>query len=197
MRVVIAGILGGVVLFLWGAFAHMNPYLPIGYIGLRTIPNEEPLVRELKLACPEPGLYIIPGMDLSKQPTKEQIEEHAKKQKIGPTGILVINPNGGQGMVPQRLSIEFATGVCTAILAAVLLVQTRNGFAGSVLFVAGLGLFAWIVISVPYWNWYEFPLEFTLAEAIDSVVGWLLAGFVIAAIVRPWRVKSVEPAPAA
>ena len=54
-----------------------------------------------------------------------------------------------------------------------------------------------MVISVPYWNWYEFPLEFTLAEAIDSVVGWLLAGFVIAAIVRPWRVKPVEHAPAA
>ena len=64
-------------------------------------------------------------------------------------------------------------------------------------FVAGLGLFAWMVISVPYWNWYEFPLAFTLAEAIDSDVGWLLAGFVIAAIVRPWRVKPVEPAPAA
>src|ERR1700693_6365548 len=114
MRVVIAGILGGVVMFLWGAFAHMNPYLPLGTMGMRSSPTEELLARELKLACPEPGLYVIPGMDFSKQPTKEQYEEHMKKVKVGPTGILVINPNGTEGMSPRKLSIEFGTGLVAA-----------------------------------------------------------------------------------
>jgi hypothetical protein len=100
-------------------------------------------------------------------------------------------------MPPRRLLIQFGSGVAAALLAAILLAQTRNGFAGSVLFVTGLGLFAWLVISVPYWNWYEFPLEVTFAKAVESVVGWLLAGFVLAAIVRPWRVRTVEASPAA
>jgi hypothetical protein len=40
-------------------------------------------------------------------------------------------------------------------------------------------------IGVSYWNWYGFPLDFTAGEAIMEIVGWFLAGLVLAAIVRP------------
>jgi uncharacterized membrane protein len=43
-----------------------------------------------------------------------------------------------------------------------------------------MGLFAWLVVSVPYWNWYRFPLDFTLGSLIDNVAGWFLAGLVMA-----------------
>ncbi len=61
----------------------------------------------------------------------------------------------------------------------------RRAIAGRVLFVTLLGIFGFATVSVPYWNWYGFPTDFTLAEAIDHVVGWFLAGLVLAAIVRP------------
>ena len=41
-------------------------------------------------------------------------------------------------------------------------------------------LFGWVTINVPQWNWYRFPLDFTLANLATEAVGWLLAGFAIA-----------------
>ena len=54
--------------------------------------------------------------------------------------------------------------------------------------VAGaMGLFAWLTISVPYWNWYMFPVSFTLGAWIEQVVGWVLAGAAIDDIGRHGR----------
>ena len=36
-----------------------------------------------------------------------------------------------------------------------------------------------------YWIWYGFTNEYTLAQGLNHVVAWLLAGIVIAAIVKP------------
>jgi hypothetical protein len=73
-----------------------------------------------------------------------------------------------------------------------LLAQLRTNYAGRVLFVTSLGLFSWLVVCVPNWNWYAYPLEFTAARAIDYVVGWFLVGLVLGAIVK--QPKVVEPA---
>jgi hypothetical protein len=43
-----------------------------------------------------------------------------------------------------------------------------------------MGLFSWLVISVPYWNWYRFPLALTEGVLIEQVVGWFLGGLAIA-----------------
>ena len=60
------------------------------------------------------------------------------------------------------------------------------------LFVTLLGVFGFLTISVPYWNWYGFPADFTAAEAIDQSVGWLLAGLVLAGIIRCRKVAVPE-----
>jgi hypothetical protein len=33
---------------------------------------------------------------------------------------------------------------------------------------------------LPYWNWYRFPLDFTLAALAEQLIGWLLAGAAMA-----------------
>lgn len=114
------------------------------------------------------------------------------KIQQGPTGILVIHPEGAEAMSPKQLGTELATNVVSALLAAWLLSKVASGFTGRVLFVTLLGVFGFITISVPYWNWYGFPTDFTTAEGIDQVVGWFLAGLVLAAIVRPIGSKPVE-----
>jgi hypothetical protein len=60
-----------------------------------------------------------------------------------------------------------------------------GSYGQRVLFVALLGLIAWLSINVSYWNWYGFPTAFVLGEGIDQVVGWLLAGLAMAKIIRP------------
>jgi len=56
-----------------------------------------------------------------------------------------------------------------------------------VLFVTLLGLSAWVAIAIPYWNWYGFPTDFTMGKGIEQVLGFFLAGLVLAAIVKPRR----------
>ena len=46
------------------------------------------------------------------------------------------------------------------------------------------GVFSWASISVAYWNWYGFPRDFVLAELVDQLVAWTLAGLVMALL---WR----------
>jgi hypothetical protein len=50
-----------------------------------------------------------------------------------------------------------------------------------------LGLFAWLAISAPHWNWYRFPAAFTIGAGLDQVIGWLLGGFLIA-----WLIQRAE-----
>jgi len=56
MRIILAGIAGGVVLFIWGAFSHM--VLPFGEIGIKSMPNEAPVMAAMRSNITEPGLYF-------------------------------------------------------------------------------------------------------------------------------------------
>ena len=44
---------------------------------------------------------------------------------------------------------------------------------------------AGIATNVSYWNWYGYPLDYTVVQVLMEIVGGLVAGLAIAAIVRP------------
>lgn len=180
LRVLIAGILGGIVLFNWGFVAHM--VLPIGMMGIITAPNEPVLRNHLREHLPEPGVYMIPGMPA--KPTPEQTKKHDEDYKTGPNGLLFVDPSGGDPSLPPHLIKEVVANILSALLAAALLACVNVKYFARVVFVTALGGFAWLVAWVPYWNWYSFSLEFTIARAVELIVGWLLAGLVIGAIVK-------------
>ena len=69
-RVVIAGILGGLVMFFWLFVAH--EFLGLGEMGVREIPNEAVVLSAMQSAISEPGLYIYPGFGLGPKPTSAQ-----------------------------------------------------------------------------------------------------------------------------
>jgi hypothetical protein len=46
-----------------------------------------------------------------------------------------------------------------------------------------LGAFGLFAISSIYWNWYGFPDSFILSQGVDMIVGWSLAGAVIARLI--------------
>jgi hypothetical protein len=60
----------------------------------------------------------------------------------------------------------------------------KASFGQRVALVTLLGVFAWLSISVSYWNWYHFPGAYIAGEAIDQVGGWLFGGIVLAAVYR-------------
>lgn len=178
----IAGLVGGLIVFVWGAFSHM--VLPLGEMGFSILPNEDPVLEALKSNITEPGLYFFPGMSHMREATPEEMKAWEEKYKAGPIGLLLFNPQGEAPMSPRQLGMELFTNVLAASIIAIVLSSMSVSIIQGSFFSALLGLFAWLSISASYWNWYSFPSIFILAEGFDQVISWLLGGLAITAIVK-------------
>jgi len=181
-RVILAGVLGGIVMFIWTSIAHT--VLPLGEAGIREIPNEKAVldVMEQNIGNTE-GLYIFPGFGLGPEATREQKSE-AKKQWVEkysstPVGLLMYRPVGRRFAIGRWMGIEFATELVEAILVVLLLAQTRlTTFGGRVAFVTAAGILAAIATNVSYWNWYGFARAYTTSYMFIEVVGFFCVGIV-------------------
>jgi hypothetical protein len=187
MRIFVAGILGGIAMFIWTSIAHMA--LPLGQAGIRELPNEAPIIDALQTNLGENrGLYIFPGTGLGPDATAEAKREAMKqmdqKAKTGPSGFLMYHPKRDFNM-GRLLGVEFATEVLEAILVVFLLSSTQLLTASSrILFVTIAGVMAAIATNVSYWNWYGFPKRYTLCYMFIQIVGFFLVGVVSAFILR-------------
>jgi hypothetical protein len=191
-RVILAGILGGILLFNWGFVAHM--VLPIGEMGVHMLPDEAAVVGTIRSTVKGPGFYVFPGMDMSGKASESEQQAWAERAKQGPVGVLIVRPQGSEFVMGPLLLTELGTNIVSSLLAALLLSQVRVGasYWTRVGLVTLLGLFAFVTVVVPYWNWYSFPADFVASEAIEHVVGWFVAGLAMAAIVRAPKSKIAE-----
>jgi hypothetical protein len=180
----LAVFLGSVIFFVWSAVVHMNPITaPMGLSLLNA--KEDTLMAEIKTETLAPGLYFFPGMDMSHRMTKEQQDAWMAKYKAGPTGLLLVQPSGVDMTMVSQMSIAFGSTLLCAIIAAFILTSTVGSFLRRVMVVAAIGLFAWLAISIEQWDWYEFPFGFVAVDAINQVIGWTLAGLVMAKMIKP------------
>ncbi len=183
-KTLLAGILGGVIAFIWSAIVHMLPFTH--HLGLSTMNEHEGAVMAaLKSNLPEPGLYFFPGMDMTRKMTQEQMDTWTAKYQAGPAGLLLYHPNGGQPMAPKLLVIEFLSTVVCGLIAAFILSATVGSLMIRATMVMLIGLFGWLAISVSQWNWYGYPFSFIALDAIDQLIGWLLAGILMAKMIKP------------
>jgi hypothetical protein len=188
MRILLAGILGGIVMFIWTSIAHMA--LPLGEAGIGEMPNESAVLGAMQSNIGDKtGLYIFPGLGLGKNATREGKNEAMKQmqQRIAanPSGILMYHPPGRPFAFGKSLAVEFSTEVLQAILVIWLLAQTRIGsFAGRVGFVLIAGFLAAITTNVSYWNWYGFPGVYTASYILIEIVGFFLVGVTAALMLR-------------
>ncbi len=194
-RIFLAGILGGIVMFVWNFVAH--DLLPLGEMGVRVLPNEDAVTSALQTNLADnSGFYIFPSGGLTPGASGEQKQAAMKKAEeqmaAGAAGVLIYRPKRIFNF-PKRLVIQFATDVAEALIAVFLLAQTGiRGFGGKVGFVLTAGILAAITTNVPYANWYGFPKDFTLGQMITQLVGFLLVGIVAALILGK---RSAQPAP--
>ena len=192
-RIIIATIVGGLIVFFWGVVSHMM--LPIAEMGMHMekLPGEVALRSALTEHLPESGLYFIPGMDpaLESEPA-QQWDEAAERMANGPVALIAVRKEGSSGMV-KELGFEGLTNLCCALVAALILWCISCSFVCRVLVVVALGLFSWLSIDASYVIWYGFPIEYAAGQLIDHLVGWLLAGLAIAAIVKPCAKCTTAP----
>ena len=189
-KIILAGFLGGIVVFIWSAISHM--VLPIGGMGLKTIPStEDAVLSAMKSNIQQPGLYFMPGYDMSRKPTEAEWAALMAKSEAGPTAFLVYHPTGQKMMTPGQLMSEALFNILGGIIAAFIISTTAASLMSRGVMVMLMGLFAWLSISASYWNWYRFPGAFIIGEGLDQVIGWLLGGLVIAWILQRGEKKAV------
>lgn len=179
MRVFVAGLIGGIVFFIWGAVAHMA--LPIGEMGMKSASAEDPVIAALRDNLPGEGVYMVPGLAPEKMSDEAAVKAYSEKAKANPYAFIVYQPVGRDGMnMGPQLGIQAATDILSAMILAWVLSLAPMAFGKRVVASAALGLFSWLTVSAPWWNWYRFTTDFTLGNLIEQVVGWLIAGVAIA-----------------
>jgi hypothetical protein len=190
MKILLTGILGGIVMFIWTSVAHMA--LPLGEAGIREIPNESAVLSAMQSNIgDQTGLYIFPGPGVGNNATRQEKNEAmrhiAEKMAANPSGILMYHAPGRPFTIGKWLGIEFGTELLEAILVVFLLAQTRIvSFAGRVGFVLAAGILAAVTTNISYWNWYGFPGVYTASYMLIQIVGFFLVG-VAAALILPKR----------
>jgi hypothetical protein len=187
-RILLAGLLGGLALYAWETVAHLA--LPLGEAGVRALPNEAPVLDGLKRNIPAAGFYFFPAppptVGMTAQQRRQAQQTAADRMRHGPSGIMVVHPDGIDMISPRQLVTQFGSDVFAMLVAAVLIAYVPGAGFGTRLFLVALtGLFPVLRSGVAYWNWYGFPTAYLLAQATIHVVGALAGGLVLAALVKP------------
>jgi hypothetical protein len=178
-RIVLAGLLGGIAMFIWASLAHI--VLGLGSVGMGEIPNEQAILGAMQGGLgSNSGLYIFPAAG------RAGMAGYQNKLDRYPSGLLIYHPPGAKAMTAGQLVTEFLTEVIEALLAVLLLSRMRlTGFASFVGLAALIGLVASMTTNIPYWNWYGYPSNYTAAYMFTQIVNYVLVGAVAALVIKP------------
>ena len=172
MRVLIAGIAGGVAMFVWASIAHLSP---LATIGVQTLPNEAAIVGVMQSNLyNRGGVYIFPS----------RMGDQAKTGATTTAQGMLAYSRGTGAMMPRQLGVEFGLEVVESLLLAVVAALGAADFGTRVRLAALVGLIAGLATNFSYWNWYGFGLDYTLVTAFIEAMKFVVAGLVIAAILR-------------
>jgi hypothetical protein len=186
MRILLAGLIGGVVMFIWATIAHVAT--PLASAGLAQMPNEAATISTLHATLGDrPGLYFFPA--IAGSGSKAMKDQQAKMQ-LGPSGLLAYQPPGSAGVSPRQLVVEFALEVVESLLAA-LVIGAIAGAPRRLGVAVAIGLVAAVSTNFSYWNWYGFSWDYTLANAFTELMKYVLAGAAITAFLA-WRGRRVR-----
>ncbi len=187
-RLVLAGLAGGVAMFVWTSVAHL--LLPLGETGVKEMPNEQAVLTSMQASIGQAsGFYYFPGMGIGPDATSEQkraaMQHYDQKTAVSPSGILIYTPPPSKSMTPGRLGTELCNEFLQALLLAFLIAQTKLvSFGSKVGFATVVGVLAALPTNVSYWNWYGFPTNYTVAYMAIQIFGFLCAGLAIAPIMK-------------
>ena len=112
-RKLIAAVIGGVVLFVWG----MVSFMALPWHQMQTLPGERDIVAAFQGAGVESGIYHIPGYLVEKGLTDEQKKEFretadenhkagiAEIQSVSPTLVAVADYRDGLAGQPGQIGV--------------------------------------------------------------------------------------------
>ena len=163
-------LLGAVVLFVWGMASWM--ILPWHNQTFTKFTNEPAVVTAMMQGGTERGMYMIPG---------EMSQDASQCNPKAPRAFIAFCPQGMPQSMPKMMSIAALMQLLLAGFAGCLLSRTSGlSYWKKVCFVSEIGLMIGIAAYVPMYTWFGFTCAYTVVGIIDTVIGFTLAGLVIA-----------------
>jgi hypothetical protein len=178
-RYIKAGILAGVVLFIWGFVSWV--VFPWHAMTIHHFNSDVAVSQSIQTNAPISGIYILPLMSQG-----EKVQNNAPQAQPLIFASVRLNNNAVSPMAMNGpVLINFLTQVIAGILVAWLLSRTqRLSYLGRVGFVLIVALTACVIKDIPSWIWLGFDMQYTLVMIGDTLVGWFLAGLVLAKYIR-------------
>jgi len=194
------------VLFAWGVVSWM--LLPWHLATLEKFKDEAKVAQALTANATKSGVYLLPNVHKhepgiteakakraeakAKKAEAKGKKAEAKRKKAeaegmkrmiqGPFMFAAVSLQGTSGS-GAALPIQLVTTIVSALLATWLLTNsTLPGYWPRVGFLVVLALTAGVICHVPDWNWWGFSASYTAVAFADLLIGWTLAGLVIAKV---------------
>lgn len=164
----ICSILGALVLFVWSALSWM--VIPWHEKTMSGFTDDKAVSEAIRANIKGSGVYFSPADEA--------------RVASGPLVYAAIRQEGMTSLT-KPLIISFLLDVVSALLVTWLLLQTNaRSFISRVGFVVIVALAVGVIARLPDWNWWGFPPAYTAVAVVDLVIGWFLAGLVIAKFAR-------------
>jgi hypothetical protein len=192
---ILGGLLGGLALFVWGAISWM--VLPWHMMALEKFKDEATVAQAIAANAPVHGVYLLPNPhkhdpSLSEDKKKAEEIESMKLRVQGPVMFASVTPQDARGMSPALL-VQLLADILAAFLATRLLLRTRGLTYGCrVGLVSMVSLIIFVSAHLHYWNWWHFPTGYTAVHLADLLIGWSLAGMVIAKLTTHIGAETVK-----
>ena len=180
MRILVAGLIGGILIFLWGVAAHLA--LGLGDAGFKLPADENVVLASLHQGLGgQAGIYVLPSLDPKQMNDPAEVIAYSQKAIRSPYAWVVYLPQGeDMTRMQQQIPRQWASDTLSALALAFMMGVGALSFRQRLAVALAAAIFAWLSLSVPYWNWYRFPLDFTLAALAEQLIGWLIAGAAMA-----------------
>jgi len=195
-KTIAGGGLGGLAVFGWGSVSWMA--LPWHERALHGFADEAQMAQTVLANAPASGVYVLPYVPMSKNNTHPDITERAmqdaqERRRQGPFIFAAVTREGISTDMAPQFALAIGLNVLVAWLIAMMLAQTQGlGYLQRAIFVAAAGAVIGMAGYVPNLIWWHFPPAYTIVDVADAIVGWSLAGLIIAALVEGKSASSLR-----
>ena len=177
-RSFLAALAAAVVVFIWQSFSHMA--LSWSHNSISPFKNSKAIEQTITNNVSADGIYMLPHAPMG----DEEAMTAAHKQAVEGVSVFAIVTLNGKKSFPQCLALQFGFNLLGALLITFLLTKlSHDGMGCRVGVTVFFSLFTVTTAILPYWAWWAFSNSYTGFVIFVHVVGWTLAGFVLAKLV--------------
>lgn len=180
-KLLLTALAGAIVAFTWGMISWMA--LPWHHDNFNALTDEVAVGQSLKANAPKEGIYFLPYMAPEDHGNAEKEMKWAEDAAAGPFGFLVIVPDGITHNMGPSMAIQFFTVFIVALLLSIIIGKMNVTCPrGRAVFTMLAALTGALLSHGAHWNWWSFPINYTLVSIAEIAIQWLLAGFVMAKV---------------